>query len=62
LDVSRPRLVALRGDLGLGSTWTLYHLCPVRGYVTTLAVEGEGAELVWRSPVTAGSEMTATGF
>jgi 4'-phosphopantetheinyl transferase len=62
LDESRPRLVALRGDLGAGSAWTLYHLCPVQGYVATLAVEGDGAQLIWRSPVMTGSEMAVTDF
>jgi 4'-phosphopantetheinyl transferase len=61
LDEKRPRLVAVRGDRETPSKWTLFHLCPAPGYVAALAVEGSGARLVWRSPVTTGSEMAATG-
>lgn len=61
LDEKRPRLVAVRGDREAPSKWTLFHLCPAPGYVAARVVEGNGARLVWRSPVTTGSEMAATG-
>ena len=59
VDESHPRLVALRGDLGARTAWTFYHLCPVQGYVATLVVEGDGAELVWRSPLRAAERISS---
>ena len=60
LDERCPRLVAARGERLASSKWTLFHLRPARGYVAALAVEGSHAQLVWRVPVTAGCEMSAT--
>ena len=52
LDVTYPRLVAVRRDREAPSQWTLFHLCPVPGYVAAVAVKGSGARIVWRSGTT----------